>query len=845
MDLKEYIIQHVSLYCQEKSLAITEEKIITDLDVFLDRISAPKNLYSLYFVFELIRRLYEQTEEVGVILQHLLKLEDYIFISFKEYNIFIDNKDALRAYTKSSITQNWCQTHPFYTLLIQSWNYKSDIVSNLLFISFIKQYFETLHVLTDPRLATKTMSREGESCNAIRLLLLKNNKDFIASEHQIINSLTDQPVMIAHNLEVLLESKRINYIKTIVHFFYNDWAPAKSRTPNKNNGPRYRNSKKNTDNFDVSGADGDMCFLIKKNFNNDITDVEGIVAEDIKTNSTFILLDTEHSQKKDKSLLSDPSMVFSKAQEKRVSINISSQIKRSHNITAQSTQLLGPAELIELVASLIKYSTKSETRDSAAIAWIMLLLNKTITEIKALRLFFDLKNKKTGLYVDEHGRGWWYFPITETALRRIDQKGLKDTEKNVFTPCPDFLVKILINIFECNASNEIFSHINEDEFKLTLTRKLKKISEKQDSGRVSIKNISHFLSTFIHCTNCIDPIFLDFSYSVKLSSTRVTRSYSNIDNEHRCRQLKKLWDEVESLCFQFNKKPLPVTLFELPDFDVFPEVLQRNNSLGSTFTPTNGRIRELVSHLSEQVMVSVPSKRCSLNELINHHNHFTVYTAWMLLFATGYRASWNPLPTLSLYLPRYNLMSISDKDDALFSHSRIVAVPSELVSQLDNYIVHLQTFRSQIRLLEPEIASQIDDVLNVDETVLSLNSIEFDKWYRDIRKSHSKHGPLFLIESIGNTYRATSLSPKLLKEFVPSFNNLPINAGRHWLKSSLLARNVDSELINFQMGHAQIGELPLGSYSALCHLDVINALLPTLDTLLEEVQWKTLKSALI
>ncbi|MCT8986563.1 hypothetical protein [Shewanella phaeophyticola] len=64
------------------------------------------------------------------------------------------------------------------------------------------------------------------------------------------------------------------------------------------------------------------------------------------------------------------------------------------------------------------------------------------------------------------------------------------------------------------------------------------------------------------------------------------------------------------------------------------------------------------------------------------------------------------------------------------------------------------------------------------------------------------------------------------------------------MKSHLLEKNICPELINFQMGHWQAGEVPLGHYSALSHVEAINEIVPVLDELFEEVGWKLLKSVI-
>ena len=62
------------------------------------------------------------------------------------------------------------------------------------------------------------------------------------------------------------------------------------------------------------------------------------------------------------------------------------------------------------------------------------------------------------------------------------------------------------------------------------------------------------------------------------------------------------------------------------------------------------------------------------------------------------------------------------------------------------------------------------------------------------------------------------------------------------MKSRLLMRRVDPELIDWQMGHWMTGQAPLAYYSALSHVEVSRLLAPILDEMLQEVGWLALPS---
>ncbi|MCT8986561.1 hypothetical protein [Shewanella phaeophyticola] len=74
----------------------------------------------------------------------------------------------------------------------------------------------------------------------------------------------------------------------------------------------------------------------------------------------------------------------------------------------------------------------------------MLLLSKSIEEIQSLVVFTDLSKKQQGLYVDDLGQGWWFFYISHSAKAKLDNEGLREVKEEVFTPCPSFLLKLIV-----------------------------------------------------------------------------------------------------------------------------------------------------------------------------------------------------------------------------------------------------------------------------------------------------------------------------------------------------------------------------------------------------------------
>ena len=86
-------------------------------------------------------------------------------------------------------------------------------------------------------------------------------------------------------------------------------------------------------------------------------------------------------------------------------------------------------------------------------------------------------------------------------------------------------------------------------------------------------------------------------------------------------------------------------------------------------------------------------------------------------------------------------------------------------------------------------------------------------------------------------YLAKPLSPKLLGKKLRDVFALPINANRHYLRSTMLARGCPVEVINAFMGHFERGEEPWGKFSGLSPIAYRNALDLFLTPLMRDDGW--------
>ncbi|MGL4473502.1 MAG: hypothetical protein ACRCT7_03440 [Shewanella sp.] len=843
--IKQLLLRHICKYCAQNKLEINDDTVSEDLNVLLERIDAPESLRGFNRLVLLIETVNKHCSASAKIIKESLLWPDYIFTALQAFSISYQHneKAVIKEYYLNSYQKGWCSEHPFYVVLLKI-NLNNE--SSKLFAAFIKQYFLVLDKLRDSLrskdLDTGIFIREGQVCSSFRLFMTKSSPSLNPIKGAIQGQSKKAPDSIANDIERFLEKDDIsiksnerNYLRILVHFFRNDWETPRVMSRKKSSSERVPKQYLEPLALPVLGDPDEMFTLMRPQPL--MPDQAGLDEDDQYVLQEFVIHDRHLSAKRDPTELLDTAIPFNKYVQSRLAVDVTAKVRRSQNMGLQNTQLLMEAELDHIISTLITLAKKKSWLDITIVIWLMMLLSKSIVEIQALIVFTDLSKKQPGLYIDKDGKGWWFFSVTHQAKRTQEHTDLREAKEDVFTPCPDFLLKLIIENVGVGYNGPIIKEINQQVITEKIRKKLKKISDLHVSGRFSVRRLVNFVSSYLNSTDLIDPIFIDYSYNVQMYTTRVARSYANISDQYRCNQLDCLWQRVKNDIEGYTGKQLPFKLFELRYFH------QNDQFMGSSFIPTELVISELINTLVNKIEASKPSFHYRLVDIVNYHNAFAAYTAWMLLFGTGYRAAWNPLPTFALFMPSLNLMGISDKDDSDFTHSRIVAVPTVLKLQIIEYKRHLSCLRALLRVLYPKLCHTIDNIVEVDNKVLSFNNLQASDWYKVIRNSRTELGPFFFIEKQQRGgFLARNLSPSELAKFCGKDIVLPYNVGRHWLKSELLAKNVPSELINFQMGHWQAGEVPLGNYSALRIAETIPEILPVLDELLGGGGWKPIKS---
>lgn len=248
------------------------------------------------------------------------------------------------------------------------------------------------------------------------------------------------------------------------------------------------------------------------------------------------------------------------------------------------------------------------------------------------------------------------------------------------------------------------------------------------------------------------------------------------------------------------------------------ESRRKSVHVGSRYVPRVKTVRQLSDNLRDRLNKARTACEQGEPQMIALHNAMIVYTAQMIGFATGYRNVRDPLLQDAEIDRVTNFAVISDKDDDSFYNSRIIWLPDCCIKQLDYYREHLELLQEWLFFYDPELFFQ------TRENAVSGRHAE-------------RHNPaLFVLWPDGNV---NPLQPSVMKNLVSDVGyDLPGNANRHYLRSSLLAMNCPVEIINAFMGHWSRGMEPWGRYSGLSPIDYREELSPYLVQLLRDDGWK-------
>ncbi|MES2838884.1 MAG: tyrosine-type recombinase/integrase [Pseudomonadota bacterium] len=218
------------------------------------------------------------------------------------------------------------------------------------------------------------------------------------------------------------------------------------------------------------------------------------------------------------------------------------------------------------------------------------------------------------------------------------------------------------------------------------------------------------------------------------------------------------------------------------------------NGLGSELDPDDILLRDALATAARRVETGVPGERW-----IAHHNRLTAYAIAVLLACTAARPSRSPFESVTHFDLQNQRVYIEDKATSQMGEGvegRIVPLPRiacELLSQ--TYLPYLRSLAEQLRpddeTMAAEVAAQAD----------GLGSTKM---------------PLFFFLREHPSFAWLEVTESALKELGGLDWPLPWNLFRHRLATRLRQVKLDPELIDAQLGHAEVGSESFGDTSSRC-----------------------------
>lgn len=205
--------------------------------------------------------------------------------------------------------------------------------------------------------------------------------------------------------------------------------------------------------------------------------------------------------------------------------------------------------------------------------------------------------------------------------------------------------------------------------------------------------------------------------------------------------------------------------------------------VGARFVISTENLEETVSTMSA-FLQTPPDGKLTQQWLINYHVAFTSYTHLFQCIETTLRTTTSPEALFLSWCRRENqseiYVTVNDKGSHYDDRARAVLVSDELADVYSNYLCHLQ--------LAPH----------------------------HILGGRKNKKPRLLFYKWNEFVQPVPFTPKDYERVLLYFSslNLPANFHRAYLRTELLKRVRNAEIVDAFLGHASAGELPFNRYSS-------------------------------
>ncbi len=237
-----------------------------------------------------------------------------------------------------------------------------------------------------------------------------------------------------------------------------------------------------------------------------------------------------------------------------------------------------------------------------------------------------------------------------------------------------------------------------------------------------------------------------------------------------------------------------------------------NRYFGSALHPIAGIWQGIAREL-RQAIPTPPFSLAGAAAHVEHHNAITLYTTMMALVGTGLRAVRDPIESVLDIYWENGLLYVVDKEARASGNERILPLPPTVRNQLQSYRRHLLALASRWDHRQAHVAPMLRAAAcGSDASTPFLLFLDEDMQPLPVRPG--------------------TLSPRL-EDLFP----VPVNIGRHHIRSHLTEAGCPGEWIDALLGHEPIGMEAYGPYSALSINDLRQMTGKWIEPMLQQHGW--------
>ncbi len=822
--------------------AITEENLIKlcpDISqelakvwcAFLNMIECPEDFQSLQYVLHTLESACLNHPH-----QFFKTFSIAQSVSSSLFDVFMKvDHDAYPKYSFQKLPHGSKSERPIFSLLFTfSEHFTSKGTLSLLL--FLEHYFAN-----EAKIVAR--GKEEESFRAYRLLYTDQlfEHDCLVGEdaENVAVQLEEYRKHLSTSKDDNDAKRMSNYVRELIHFYRLDWTSRTKRR--RKNVSSMRAAYQRSGYERIYGTDNLYTSKLNKPQLSEEEKLTGITVEEDFPPLAFIKTEVTDLAKP-RHEMPNKAVIRDSHKERLQQRLIQRDSKKSHNLSLVSRNVLQPYEIQYLVDELLSTRKGSlngiDKRHVRVIVLLCLILGRSVEGVNTLGVLSTEDFDGEGLY-SKSGR--WFFKAHHGLTAVLGSQRLNthllSAGTEIHIALPSWASEALEQARMPVGSK--FLSGSKNHCLIAAVEQLLKSINKKHHCQISIKRIANHLTNYVVARERTDPVLLECLTGKSSYYTRAPRHYMWYSAELVNRKLAELYTEMFSMVQTCQSQ---LTL-ELTD-DVVDE---NEQGIGSQFTAKRSSLRQLVKTLQKPLYQTKAFDAASdLHSIVTYHNAYTLYTLYMLLSSTGYRAVGNPLPTFNLYLKRYGALCISDKDNiTTFAHMRVVTCTKTLENQLDYYLSHIQAMSRLLTVASPHYSSQYKwQATNSQLLDLKSKNVKLD-WFISVKNSKGTDG-LFLFFKPNEQQKLVAYNayPKSVKRYSQHLPDIPMNFGRHYLRLHLQNMGVHQELIKFQLGHWVAGENPLELFSSFAMADSIRTLQPILDTMLSDMGWEAIPSLL-